>query len=191
MSYHVESVCRAQGPSYCRKTLVSCFFANLSISFRYYRGQMYWYSEAFASEGGKQAWPELLGKKAREAKDVILKENTYVDAVVYTPQDAIVTDDFCCNRVRIFVNCHTCDYENAAVIQIPRVGWLTSYVAGDCICVVRSERRWTIVHVMKTKYHINKTFSISLYSRDSKHLCYSYKMHSSIYIDCPNYWTII
>jgi len=53
---------------------------------------------------------------------VILKENTYVDAVVYTPQDAIVTDDYCCNRVRIFVNCHTCDYENAAVVKIPRVG---------------------------------------------------------------------
>ncbi|KAG2611037.1 hypothetical protein PVAP13_4KG143705 [Panicum virgatum] len=71
---------------------------------------------------GKQEWPELLGKKAMEAKAVILKENTYVDAVVYTPQDAIVTDDYCCNRVRIFVNCHTCDYENAAVVKIPRVG---------------------------------------------------------------------
>jgi hypothetical protein len=60
------------------------------------------------------AWgPELLGKKRREAKAVILKENTYVDAVIYTPKDAIVTYDYCCNRVRIFVNCNTsCDYEN-------------------------------------------------------------------------------
>ena len=57
-----------------------------------------------------------------EAKAVILKENTYVDAVVYTPQDAIVTDDYCCNRVRLLMNCDAgCDYENATVFQVPMV----------------------------------------------------------------------
>ncbi|OEL32862.1 hypothetical protein BAE44_0006117 [Dichanthelium oligosanthes] len=69
------------------------------------------------------AWPELVGKKGREAKAVIQKENPYIDAAIYAPRDAIVTDDYCCNRVRIFVNCKTsCDYENATVVQVPRVG---------------------------------------------------------------------
>ena len=58
-----------------------------------------------------------------EAKAVILKENTYVDAVVYTPQDAIVTDDYCCNRVRLIMNCDPhCDNENAIMFQVPIVG---------------------------------------------------------------------
>lgn len=68
-------------------------------------------------------WPELLGKKGKEAKYVIGKERPDIDGVIYVPQDAIVTDDYCCNRVRIYVDCNgECDYGNARVIEVPRVG---------------------------------------------------------------------
>ena len=73
--------------------------------------------------GGKFSWPELVGKKGKEAKAVIQRENPSVDAVVYAPQDAIVTDKYCCNRVRIVMNCDAgCDYDNATVFQVPIVG---------------------------------------------------------------------
>ncbi|TVU11422.1 hypothetical protein EJB05_45008, partial [Eragrostis curvula] len=72
---------------------------------------------------GKMAWPELLGKKGKEAKAVIEKENPYVNQAIYAPQDTIVTDEYCCNRVRIYVDCkNTCDYANSVVVQIPKVG---------------------------------------------------------------------
>ncbi|XP_062230078.1 inhibitor of trypsin and hageman factor-like [Phragmites australis] len=75
------------------------------------------------SAGGKMVWPELLGKKGKKAKAVIQKENPYTDAAIFAPKDAIVTDDYCCNRVRIYVDCNTsCDYENAVVVQVPKVG---------------------------------------------------------------------
>ncbi|RLN07907.1 hypothetical protein C2845_PM11G14910 [Panicum miliaceum] len=71
----------------------------------------------------KFSWPELVGKKGREAKAVIQMEDPSVDAVVYAPQDAIVTDKYCCNRVRLIMNCDAgCDYENATVFQVPIVG---------------------------------------------------------------------
>ena len=64
-----------------------------------------------------------MGKKGKEAKTVILKENPYVTAVVYAPPDAVVTGDYCCNRVRLLMNCDAgCDYENATVFQVPMVG---------------------------------------------------------------------
>ena len=64
-----------------------------------------------------------MGKKGKEAKTVILKENPYVTSVVYAPPDAVVTDDYCCNRVRLLMNCDAgCDYENATVFQVPMVG---------------------------------------------------------------------
>ncbi|KAJ1259161.1 hypothetical protein BS78_10G132800 [Paspalum vaginatum] len=73
--------------------------------------------------GTKFSWPELVGKKGKEAKAVIQLENPYINAVIYSPQDAIVAGDFCCNRVRLLMNCDAgCDYENAAVFQIPMVG---------------------------------------------------------------------
>ncbi|RLM80507.1 hypothetical protein C2845_PM12G03480 [Panicum miliaceum] len=71
----------------------------------------------------KFSWPELVGRKGREAKAVIQRENPSVDAVVYAPQDAIFTDKYCCNRVRLVMNCDAgCDYENATVFQVPIVG---------------------------------------------------------------------
>jgi len=73
--------------------------------------------------GGKSSWPELVGKKGSEAKAVIQRENPAIDAVVYAPQDAIVTDKYCCNRVRLIMNCDAgCDYDNATVFQAPIVG---------------------------------------------------------------------
>ncbi|OEL38142.1 hypothetical protein BAE44_0000844 [Dichanthelium oligosanthes] len=73
--------------------------------------------------GNKFSWPELVGKKGKEAKAVIQRENPYIDNVVYAPQDAIVTDKYFCNRVRLLMNCDAgCDYENARVFQVPVVG---------------------------------------------------------------------
>jgi hypothetical protein len=52
-----------------------------------------------------------VGKKGKEAKAIILKENPYVNNVVYAPQDAVITDNYCCNRVRLLMNCDAgCDY---------------------------------------------------------------------------------
>jgi hypothetical protein len=71
---------------------------------------------------GKLMWPELLGRKGKEAKDVIEKERA--DTTVFcVPQDAIVTDDYCCNRVRIYVDGNANgDCGNAKVIAVPKVG---------------------------------------------------------------------
>ncbi|KAI4975382.1 hypothetical protein ZWY2020_048989 [Hordeum vulgare] len=71
---------------------------------------------------GKLIWPELFGRKGKEAKDVIEKERPSTD-VIYVPQDVIITNDYCCNRVRIFVDAKpNGDYANAKVIVVPRVG---------------------------------------------------------------------
>nr|CAB3448919.1 unnamed protein product [Digitaria exilis] len=73
--------------------------------------------------GNKFSWPELLGNKGNEAKAVVQRENPYIDSVVYAPQDAIVAENYCCNRVRLIMNCDDgCDYENATVFQVPIVG---------------------------------------------------------------------
>jgi hypothetical protein len=71
---------------------------------------------------GKLIWPDLLGKKGKEATDVIEKARAHTDAI-YVPQDAVVTADYCCNLVRIFVDGSNDDYGNAKVIVVPRVGW--------------------------------------------------------------------
>lgn len=64
-----------------------------------------------------------MGKKGKEAKAIILKENPYVNNVVYAPQDAVITDNYCCNRVRLLMNCDAgCDYKNARVFHVPIVG---------------------------------------------------------------------
>ncbi|PAN24561.1 hypothetical protein PAHAL_4G236000 [Panicum hallii] len=93
MSYHPEWVCQPNHPSNAK------------------------------CRGSKLAWPELVGKKGMEAKAVIQKENPHVSAVVYAPPDAVVTDDYCCNRVRLLMNCDAgCDYDNSTVFQVPMVG---------------------------------------------------------------------
>ena len=75
-----------------------------------------------ATTEGKLIWPELLGKKGKEAKAVIEKERADTDAIL-VPQDAVVTGDYCCNRVRIFVGVNANgDYENGTVVAVPRVG---------------------------------------------------------------------
>ena len=53
---------------------------------------------------------------------MIEKERADTDAI-YVPQDAVVTGDYCCNRVRIFVGVNANgDYENGTVVAVPRVG---------------------------------------------------------------------
>ncbi|CAD6336806.1 unnamed protein product [Miscanthus lutarioriparius] len=55
MSYHLQWVCQPNTPSH-----PNC-------------------------RGNKFSWPELVGKKGKEAKAIILKENPYVNNVVYAP----------------------------------------------------------------------------------------------------------
>ncbi|KAL5226130.1 hypothetical protein ABZP36_012769 [Zizania latifolia] len=68
--------------------------------------------------GGKAAWSELLGRKGGEAKAVVEQERPDIDGVILVPEDAIVTDDYCCNRVRIFVHCKAGDDVSA----VPKIG---------------------------------------------------------------------
>ncbi|KAL6592691.1 hypothetical protein ACP70R_042791 [Stipagrostis hirtigluma subsp. patula] len=72
---------------------------------------------------GKVAWPELRGKRGKEAEPVIKEENPNIDAVICVPRDALVSQDYCCNRVWVYVDCKSaCDYENAEVVRVPKVG---------------------------------------------------------------------
>ncbi|KAL5200133.1 hypothetical protein ABZP36_021336 [Zizania latifolia] len=72
---------------------------------------------------GKAAWPELLGRKGGEAKAVVERERPDINGAILVPEDAIVTDDYRCNRVRIFVHCKTDDdYANAVVSAVPKIG---------------------------------------------------------------------
>ncbi|KAK9747664.1 hypothetical protein RND81_02G006900 [Saponaria officinalis] len=64
---------------------------------------------------GKNAWPELVGEKGTVAVSTIEKENTNVQAVI-VPDGSIVTDDFRCDRVRVWVDC------NGVVIRAPIIG---------------------------------------------------------------------
>lgn len=83
-------------------------------------------SQNFTYTGGKTEWPELLGMKGKEAKAVIQKERPSIDRLFYIPRDVIVTDDYWCNRVRIWVDCTgTCnlhEVENSIVFMVPKIG---------------------------------------------------------------------
>ncbi|XP_006363669.1 trypsin inhibitor 1-like [Solanum tuberosum] len=64
----------------------------------------------------KDTWPELLGVPARLARETIQKENPRLTNVGNVLNGSPVTQDFRCDRVRLFVN--VLDF----VVQIPRVG---------------------------------------------------------------------
>ncbi|GFP85190.1 proteinase inhibitor [Phtheirospermum japonicum] len=63
---------------------------------------------------GKTSWPELLGRNGTAAAAVIEQENSNVDAIV-VPVGSPVTQDFRCDRVRVFV-------AFGVVVLIPSVG---------------------------------------------------------------------
>nr|ABR17601.1 unknown [Picea sitchensis] len=65
---------------------------------------------------GKQEWPELVGSNAEDAKEVIESENMYVIGIIL-PKGTIVTTDYNCRRVWIFVESDT-----ANVAYVPKVG---------------------------------------------------------------------
>uniref|UniRef100_A0A0D9WPT8 Uncharacterized protein n=1 Tax=Leersia perrieri TaxID=77586 RepID=A0A0D9WPT8_9ORYZ len=72
---------------------------------------------------GKAFWPELVGKKGSEAKAVIGSERPDITSVIFAPQDAVISGDYCCNRVRILVDCRgAVDCGDAIVTAVPMVG---------------------------------------------------------------------
>ncbi|KAI4313386.1 hypothetical protein L6164_026373 [Bauhinia variegata] len=64
---------------------------------------------------GKSSWPELLGANGEEAVKKIDKENPYVRAFVIL-KGTIVTMDYRCDRVRVWINKH------GVVVEVPRIG---------------------------------------------------------------------
>uniref|UniRef100_A0A0E0LB24 Uncharacterized protein n=1 Tax=Oryza punctata TaxID=4537 RepID=A0A0E0LB24_ORYPU len=70
----------------------------------------------------KSSWPELVGKKGNEAKAVISRERPDITRAILVPQVAVITDDYCCNRVRILVNCNAGDCGEATGTAVPMIG---------------------------------------------------------------------
>lgn len=54
---------------------------------------------------GKNSWPELVGRNGEEAAEIIMRENPKVDAIV-VKQGSVVTMDFRCDRVWVWVDKH-------------------------------------------------------------------------------------
>ncbi|XVE99291.1 hypothetical protein REPUB_Repub03eG0185900 [Reevesia pubescens] len=64
---------------------------------------------------GKSSWPELVGETGEIAATTIENENPLVNAVIVL-EGTSVTDDFRCDRVRVWVN------TNGIVIEVPVIG---------------------------------------------------------------------
>ncbi|KAK9931037.1 hypothetical protein M0R45_018333 [Rubus argutus] len=64
---------------------------------------------------GKNSWPELLGAQGTVAEETIERENSLVDAVIVL-EGSIVTDDFRCDRVRVWVD------TEGIVTRVPIIG---------------------------------------------------------------------
>ncbi|KAK3172188.1 hypothetical protein Dsin_033200 [Dipteronia sinensis] len=64
--------------------------------------------------GGKGSWPELLGAQGVVAAATIKRENPLV-SVQFVPEGSLVTTDFVCNRVRVWVD------TEGIVIEAPRL----------------------------------------------------------------------
>lgn len=63
----------------------------------------------------KIEWPNLVGMGAEEAKNIIYRDNPLVTVVLVHINEGI-TDDFCCNRVWLYID------EKNHVQQVPIVG---------------------------------------------------------------------
>lgn len=64
---------------------------------------------------GKFSWPELLGVDGRKAAAIIEEENDLVTAVII-PEGSVVTQDFLCNRVWVWLD------KNNIVVHVPKIG---------------------------------------------------------------------
>ncbi|CAL9152599.1 glu S.griseus protease inhibitor-like [Musa acuminata AAA Group] len=64
---------------------------------------------------GKSSWPELVGVKGETAVTTIECENPTVKAVI-VEVGSVVTADFRCDRVRVWVD------KAGIVAEIPRIG---------------------------------------------------------------------
>lgn len=67
------------------------------------------------TDPGKSSWPELLGAKGEDAKEVIERENPKMKAVIILDGTA-VPEIFICSRVYVWVN------DCGIVVQIPIIG---------------------------------------------------------------------
>ncbi|RWR87886.1 Proteinase inhibitor [Cinnamomum micranthum f. kanehirae] len=65
---------------------------------------------------GKSVWPELLGVAGEVAKRTIEEENSLVTAQI-VKEGSIITADFRCDRVRVWV-----DESTGIVTRVPRIG---------------------------------------------------------------------
>lgn len=65
---------------------------------------------------GKQSWPGLVGYKGKDAAHIIEDENHRVVIIVIIVIGTNVSDDFRCDRVRIWVN------KRGVVVRVPQVG---------------------------------------------------------------------
>ncbi|XP_006281360.2 proteinase inhibitor [Capsella rubella] len=68
-----------------------------------------------AGEGMKSSWPELVGRRGDEAKEIIDRENTKVTARIIS-EKAVVLTVVVCDRVYVRVNDH------GIVTRTPSVG---------------------------------------------------------------------
>ncbi|CAL5188576.1 unnamed protein product [Lathyrus oleraceus] len=64
---------------------------------------------------GKKSWPELVGINGEAAAQIIMNENSSVSASTL-PEDSVVTTDFRCDRVRVFVD------KQDVVARVPIIG---------------------------------------------------------------------
>ncbi|KAL2325122.1 hypothetical protein Fmac_024180 [Flemingia macrophylla] len=64
---------------------------------------------------GKSSWPELVGVEGTVAEATIERENSLVDAIIVV-EGTIVTTDFRCDRVWVWVN------KKGIVYQVPTIG---------------------------------------------------------------------
>ncbi|OMP01109.1 Proteinase inhibitor I13, potato inhibitor I [Corchorus olitorius] len=65
---------------------------------------------------GKSSWPELVGVKGEIAEATIEKENPLVDARIVVVGRAVVTAEFRCDRVWVWVD------DNGNVARTPIIG---------------------------------------------------------------------
>ncbi|XP_022876727.1 inhibitor of trypsin and hageman factor-like [Olea europaea var. sylvestris] len=71
---------------------------------------------ACCTPGYKYRWPNTLGMDGEKAKRIIEKDNPLVTGVI-VPDGNYVIDNFCCNRVWIFVN-----KQGKVILPVPMVG---------------------------------------------------------------------
>ncbi|KAJ8749462.1 hypothetical protein K2173_025657 [Erythroxylum novogranatense] len=69
-----------------------------------------------ACPGGKSSWPELVGINGEVAVKIIAKENPKIESVSIVKEGMMVTMDYRCDRVRVWIDKH------GIVKQTPQIG---------------------------------------------------------------------